>query len=50
VRIEKAYHFDTNEGEKTLAELFDGRSQPVVYDLMFGTGLDRGLPGRFVLG
>ncbi len=36
VRIEKTYRFDTNEGEKTLAELFDGRSQPLVYHFMFG--------------
>lgn len=36
VRVEKAYHFETNEGTKTLAELFDGRSQLLVFHLMFG--------------
>ena len=30
VRIDKAYAFDTAEGTKTLAELFDGRSQLMV--------------------
>ena len=36
VRIEKEYDFDTEEGTRTLAELFGGRSQLVVYHLMFG--------------
>jgi predicted dithiol-disulfide oxidoreductase (DUF899 family) len=36
VRIDKDYTFDTDEGAKTLPELFDGRSQLVVYHLMFG--------------
>jgi predicted dithiol-disulfide oxidoreductase (DUF899 family) len=36
VRVEKEYRFDTDEGVKTLAELFDGRSQLVVYHFMFG--------------
>jgi predicted dithiol-disulfide oxidoreductase (DUF899 family) len=36
VRVEKQYTFDADEGTKTLAELFDGRSQLVVYHLMFG--------------
>ena len=38
VPVEKAYEFDTEDGKKTLAELFDGRSQLLVYHLMFGTG------------
>ena len=37
--IEKDYVFDTDAGAKTLAELFDGRSQLLVYHFMFGTGL-----------
>jgi len=36
VRVEKEYRFDTDEGEKALAELFDGRSQLLVYHFMFG--------------
>jgi predicted dithiol-disulfide oxidoreductase (DUF899 family) len=36
VRVEKEYTFDTEEGKKTLAELFDGRSQLLIYQLMFG--------------
>jgi predicted dithiol-disulfide oxidoreductase (DUF899 family) len=36
VRIEEGYAFQTAEGTKTLAELFGGRSQLLVYHLMFG--------------
>src|SRR5256886_9716022 len=36
VRIEKEYEFDTEGGKKTLAELFDGRSQLLAYNIMFG--------------
>jgi predicted dithiol-disulfide oxidoreductase (DUF899 family) len=36
VPVEKEYVFDTEEGTKTLAELFDGRSQLLVYHFMFG--------------
>jgi predicted dithiol-disulfide oxidoreductase (DUF899 family) len=36
VPVEKEYTFDTDEGQKTLAELFDGRSQLLVYHFMFG--------------
>jgi predicted dithiol-disulfide oxidoreductase (DUF899 family) len=36
VRVDEKYAFDTEEGIKTLAELFDGRSQLLVYHLMFG--------------
>lgn len=39
VAVEKEYVFDTDEGRKTLAELFDGRSQLLVYHFMFGDGL-----------
>jgi predicted dithiol-disulfide oxidoreductase (DUF899 family) len=44
VRIDKEYRFDTDTGPKTLAELFDGRSQLVVYHFMFGTQYDAGCP------
>lgn len=36
VRVEKDYRFDTEEGEKSLKDLFSGRSQLLVYHLMFG--------------
>jgi predicted dithiol-disulfide oxidoreductase (DUF899 family) len=36
VRVEKAYRFDTGDGTRTLAELFDGRGQLLVYHFMFG--------------
>jgi predicted dithiol-disulfide oxidoreductase (DUF899 family) len=36
VRIDKEYVFETDEGPKTLGELFDGRSQLLVYHFMFG--------------
>ncbi len=36
VRIDKAYRFDTGEGSASLADLFRGRSQLLVYHFMFG--------------
>src|SRR6266513_1731390 len=36
VRIEKEYRFDTDEGKGSLADLFKGRSQLLVYHFMFG--------------
>jgi predicted dithiol-disulfide oxidoreductase (DUF899 family) len=36
VPVEKDYEFDTEGGKKTLAELFDGRSQLLAYNIMFG--------------
>ena len=36
VPVEKEYAFDTADGKKTLAELFDGRSQLLAYNIMFG--------------
>src|SRR6266511_3917811 len=36
VPVEKQYEFDTEDGKKTLAELFDGRSQLLAYNIMFG--------------
>jgi predicted dithiol-disulfide oxidoreductase (DUF899 family) len=38
VPIEKEYAFDTDEGMKNLVDLFDGRSQLLVYHFMFGFG------------
>ena len=36
VKVEKSYVFDTPQGKETIAELFDGRSQLIVYHFMFG--------------
>jgi predicted dithiol-disulfide oxidoreductase (DUF899 family) len=36
VRVDEPYSFETSDGPRTLAELFDGRSQLLVYHLMFG--------------
>ena len=36
VAVEKDYRFETEDGAKTLADLFDGRSQLLVYHFMFG--------------
>src|SRR2546427_8896018 len=44
VRVEKEYRFDTDDGEKALVELFDGRSQLLVYQLMFGPSYLAGCP------
>jgi predicted dithiol-disulfide oxidoreductase (DUF899 family) len=44
VRVEKEYSFDTKDGAKTLADLFDGRSQLLVYHFMFGPPYDAGCP------
>jgi predicted dithiol-disulfide oxidoreductase (DUF899 family) len=44
VRVEKEYRFDTEDGSKTLAELFDGRSQLIVYHFMFGEDWTGGCP------
>jgi predicted dithiol-disulfide oxidoreductase (DUF899 family) len=43
-RLEKDYLLDTDEGPKTLAELFDGRSQLLVYHFMFGPSYAAGCP------
>jgi predicted dithiol-disulfide oxidoreductase (DUF899 family) len=42
VPVEKEYELDTEEGKKTLAELFDGRSQLLAYNVMFGPDYTRG--------
>jgi predicted dithiol-disulfide oxidoreductase (DUF899 family) len=44
VAVEKDYRFETTDGPKTLAELFAGRSQLLVYHFMFGPGYDAGCP------
>jgi predicted dithiol-disulfide oxidoreductase (DUF899 family) len=42
VPLEKEYRFDTKDGERTLAELFDGRGQLIVYHFMFGPNYTAG--------
>ena len=50
-RCEKEYEFDTEDGKKTLAELFDGRSQLLAYNIMFGPDYSVGAcPGCTSLG
>jgi predicted dithiol-disulfide oxidoreductase (DUF899 family) len=44
VAVEKDYRFQTEDGTKTLAELFDGRSQLLVYHFMFGPDYTAGCP------
>ncbi len=44
LRVEKQYTFQTADGPKTLAELFDGCSQLVVYHFMFGPDYEAGCP------
>src|SRR5881392_1786593 len=59
VGVEKQYEFDTQNGKKTLGELFDGRSQLLAYNIMYGpdytlgacsgcTSLADGLDGTLV--
>jgi predicted dithiol-disulfide oxidoreductase (DUF899 family) len=44
VAIEKEYRFDSDDGTRTLAELFDGRSQLLIYFFMFGPSYEAGCP------
>jgi predicted dithiol-disulfide oxidoreductase (DUF899 family) len=51
VPVEKEYVFDTEDGKKSLAELFDGRSQLLAYNIMFGPDYEVGAcPGCTNLG
>ena len=44
VRVDKDYVFDTDDGRASLAELFRGRSQLLVYHFMFGADYEAGCP------
>src|SRR2546426_10358729 len=44
VRIDKEYRFETDEGSASLADLFRGRSQLLVYHFMFGPDYKAGCP------
>src|SRR4051812_46706777 len=51
VPVEKDYEFDTEDGKKTLADLFEGRSQLLAYNIMFGPDYEIGAcPGCTSLG
>jgi len=45
VKVDAAYDFDTPTGRKSLGDLFDGRSQLIVYHFMLGPDWDAGCPG-----
>ncbi|MDP9812519.1 putative dithiol-disulfide oxidoreductase (DUF899 family) [Rhizobium tibeticum] len=45
VKVDKNYVFDTPQGKKSLAELFDGRSQLLIYHFMLGPDWEAGCPG-----
>jgi predicted dithiol-disulfide oxidoreductase (DUF899 family) len=45
VKVDKTYTFDTPSGRKTLAELFDGRGQLVIYHFMLPPEWEAGCPG-----
>src|ERR1700675_1215946 len=44
VRIDKEYRFETDEGSASMADLFSGRSQLLVYHFMFGPDYTAGCP------
>ena len=44
VPVERDYSFETGDGTKSLAELFDGRSQLLIYHFMFGPAYEAGCP------
>jgi predicted dithiol-disulfide oxidoreductase (DUF899 family) len=51
VPVEKEYEFDTQDGRKTLTELFDGRTQLLAYNIMYGPDYEIGAcPGCTTLG
>lgn len=43
-KVEKKYEFEGPKGKETLSDLFDGRSQLIVYHFMFGPGWKEGCP------
>src|SRR5205085_10991473 len=49
-KVEKKYVFDGPNGKVTLADLFDGRSQLIVYHFMFGPNWAEGCPSCSYLG
>jgi predicted dithiol-disulfide oxidoreductase (DUF899 family) len=49
VKVDTSYVFDTPDGPRSLAELFDGRSQLIVYHFMMGPGWKEGCPSCSLL-
>ena len=49
-KVEKQYVFEGAKGKETLADLFEGRSQLLVYHFMFGPGWEQGCPSCSFLG
>jgi predicted dithiol-disulfide oxidoreductase (DUF899 family) len=49
VKIEKDYTFDTPKGKQSLAHLFDGRSQLIIYHFMLGPEMEAGCPSCSLL-
>jgi len=45
VKVDKTYVFDSSNGKETLADLFAGKSQLIVYHFMFGPDWEEGCPG-----
>lgn len=45
VKVDKDYAFDTPDGRKSLSDLFDGRSQLMIYHFMLGPDWEAGCPG-----
>jgi predicted dithiol-disulfide oxidoreductase (DUF899 family) len=44
VKVQKGYEFDTTRGKETLSDLFEGRSQLLVYHFMYGPDWEEGCP------
>src|SRR5436309_8617480 len=49
VKVDKTYVFEGPKGKVTLADLFDGRRQLIVYHFMFGPGWEQGCPSCSLL-
>jgi predicted dithiol-disulfide oxidoreductase (DUF899 family) len=49
-RVEKNYTFETGEGQKSLADLFNGRSQLIIYHFMFGPEWEQGCASCSLIG
>jgi predicted dithiol-disulfide oxidoreductase (DUF899 family) len=45
IKVEKNYVFDGPNGKESLSDLFEGRSQLIVYHFMYGPGREEGCPG-----
>ncbi len=45
VKVEKSYTFEGEQGNRSLSDLFEGKSQLIVYHFMFGPGWEEGCPG-----